>query len=230
MSLKQRWEDTLADVAEICKECGRDPKEVKVLAVSKTVDAPVIKEALECGMRDFGENRTVPFNEKHDLYPQANWHFIGSLQSNKASKVVGKAALIHSLDRESLLHALQKSASAINCVQDVLIEVSISGEESKGGISPDDLPAFLEEFEQCPNLRCKGLMTMAPRGNEDVAYETFDGLQKLAKHLNKLYLSHDNISFDELSMGMSEDYRQAIFCGSTIVRIGRRIFSEDFSA
>ncbi len=230
MSLKQRWEDTLADVAQVCKECGRDPKEVKVLAVSKTVEAPVIEEALECGMRDFGENRTGPFNEKHDLYPQANWHFIGSLQSNKASKVVGKATLIHSLDRESLLHALQKSASAKNCVQDVLIEVSISGEESKGGICPDDLPAFLEKFEQCQNLRCKGLMTMAPRGNEDVAYKTFEGLQKLAKHLGKLYVSHDNISFDELSMGMSEDYRQAILCGSTIVRIGRRIFSEDFGA
>ena len=228
MGLKERWEAACAEVAAACEKYGRDAREVKVLAVSKTVEAPVIAEAISCGMTDFGENRVKPFAEKRGLYPRARWHFIGSLQSNKAAKVAGAAHLVHSLDHDSLLCALERAAAAKGVVQDVLVEVSVAGEVSKGGVPAADLPAFLERVAAASHLRCRGLMTMAPRGDARVARETFEGLRKLAENMAQRYGGHDTISMDELSMGMSEDYEQAIAEGSTMVRIGRRIFSEDF--
>lgn len=228
MGLKERWEGVCKEVAEVCEKCGRKPEDVKIIAVSKTVGADVVGEGIELGMTDFGENREKPFNEKLALYPQANWHFIGTLQSNKAKQVVGKACLIHSLDRPSLLHAIQKEAAKLGVVQDVLVEVSISGEESKGGIAPADLPAFLEELSSCANIRCRGLMTMAPRGDVETARETFAGLRILATKMAEEFGGRDNISMNELSMGMSEDWPVAIEEGATMVRIGRKIFSEYF--
>lgn len=230
MSLQERWNNTCAEVADICRTCGRDPKDVKIIAVSKTVEPPVVKEALECGVIDFGENREKPFLQKFELFPEAHWHFIGSLQSNKAKQVVGKAFLIHSLDRPSLLDAIEKAAERFECDQDVLVEVSVSGEESKGGIDPDELPAFIERIAECEHVRCKGLMTMAPRGDMDVARKTFDGLRNLAEMMSKYCDERDSISMSELSMGMSEDFPVAIEEGATMVRIGRRIFDQNFAA
>lgn len=228
MSLKERWDSTVADVVEICCSCNRKPEDVRIIAVSKTVEPPVVAEAIAAGAIDFGENRTQPFNEKFNLYPQANWHLIGQLQSRKAKEVVGKACLIHSLDRASLLHAVQKEAQKLQVIQDMLIEVSISGEESKGGIAPADVPALLEEVQACPNVRIKGLMTMAPQGDMDLARRTFEGLRILSEELQGEYGTRDKLDFIELSMGMSEDYAAAIAEGATMVRIGRRIFSESF--
>ena len=113
-------------------------------------------------------------------------------------------------------------------MQDVLVEASISGEESKGGIAPADLPAFLEELSSCANIRCRGLMTMAPRGDVETARETFAGLRILAAKMAEEFGGRDNISMNELSMGMSEDWPVAIEEGATMVRIGRKIFSEYF--
>ncbi len=228
MTLAERWESCQAEVADCCRQNGRDADEVTVLAVSKTVDADTIEEALSCGMREFGENRTAPFTEKQERYPQARWHFIGQLQSNKARAVAGRAHLIHSLDRPSLLEALEKAAAAAETVQDVLIEVNVAGEQSKGGLAPQDLDAFLERVCTCPHLRCRGLMTMAPRGDRARARKTFAGLRELRDKMQQLYFSDDSIMLNVLSMGMSEDYAEAIAEGSTMVRIGRRIFSEDF--
>lgn len=227
-TLKQRWEATRTDVERVCRACGRDPREVRIIAVSKTVEPPVVAEAIEAGAVDFGENRTQPFNEKFSLYPQANWHLIGQLQSRKAREVVGKACLIHSLDRSSLLQAIQKEAAKLDVVQDVLVEVSISGEESKGGIAPELLPALLEEAAAAPNVRVRGLMTMAPAGDPDEARRVFEGLKIVREKMQAAYGSRDTIELNELSMGMSQDYPQAIAEGATMVRIGRRIFSSTF--
>ena len=216
MGLKERWEGVCKEVAEACEKCGRNPEDVKIVAVSKTVGADVVGEGIALGMTDFGENLA--------LYPDANWHFIGTLQSNKAKQVVGKACLIHSLDRPSLLHAIQKEAAKLGVVQDVLVEVSISGEKSKGGIAPAVLPAFLEELSSCANIRCRGLMTMAPRGDAETARESFAGLRILAAKMTDEFGGRDNISMNELSMGMSEEWPE----GATMVRIGRKIFSEYF--
>ena len=219
-TLKQRWDATVADVADICRACGRDPREVRIIAVSKTVEPPVVAQAIEAGALDFGENRTQPFNEKFALYPQARWHLIGQLQSRKAKEVVGKACLIHSLDRSSLLQAVQKEAAKQGCVQEVLVEVSVSGEESK--------PALLEEACGCPNVLVRGLMTMAPAGDLDEARRVFEGLRNVKEAMQAAFGKRDTIMLDELSMGMSQDYAQAIAEGATMVRIGRRIFSAEF--
>ena len=227
-TLKQRWDATVADVADICRACGRDPREVRIIAVSKTVEPPVVAEALAAGATDFGENRTKPFAEKQGLYPQARWHLIGQLQSRKAKEVVGKACLIHSLDRSSLLQAVQKEAAKQGCVQEVLVEVSISGEESKGGIAPAALPTLLEEACACPNVLVRGLMTMAPAGDLDEARRVFEGLRNVKEAMQAAFGKRDTIMLDELSMGMSQDYAQAIAEGATMVRIGRRIFSAEF--
>ena len=228
MNLKERWDATCADVTSICVDCGRDPAEGRIIAVSKTVEPAAVAEAIAAGAKDFGENRTQQFTEKHALYPHVRWHMIGQLQSRKAREVVGKACLIHSLDRPSLLNAIQKEAAALACLQDVLIEVNVSGEESKGGIQPHELPAFLEQVAAAQNVRCRGLMTMAPQGDMDVARRTFEGLRNLAQTCAARYASSDSITMDEVSMGMSEDYAAAIAEGATMVRIGRRIFSDDF--
>lgn len=230
MGLEQRWQATRADVAELCRACGRSADDVRIIAVSKTVGPDVVGAGIACGMTDFGENREKPFNEKVALYPDVKWHFIGTLQSNKAKQVVGKAHLIHSVDRSSLLQAVQKAAAKLGVVQDILVEVSISGEESKGGVAPAQLPAFIEEVAACQNVACKGLMTMAPRGDMDLARKVFAGLRAAAEDIGSRYDGRDSISMSELSMGMSEDYPAAIAEGATMVRIGRRIFSDDFKA
>ena len=229
-TLAQRWQQTCDDVARIASACGRDARDVSIVAVSKTVGVYVIGEALDCGIVNFGENREKPFAEKTERYPQAKWHFIGHLQSNKAKQVVGKADLIHSLDRPSLLEAIEKAAGKLDIVQDVLIEVSISGEESKAGLPPCELDGFLELVSACKHVRCLGLMTMAPRGDLTIARKTFEGLRKLASNTSEKWGRHGSISLSELSMGMSEDYEAAIQEGATMVRIGRRIFNEDFTA
>lgn len=228
MSLETRLSDCKKDLEELCKQAGRNPQDVRLIAVSKTVGLPEVQEAIACGQFDFGENRTCMFTEKQTAFPEARWHFIGSLQSNKAHEVVGKSFLIHSLDRSSLLHELEKQAAKRNMKQDVLIEVNVSGEATKAGISPKELPAFVEEVLQCGHINCKGLMTMAPQGSLTVARKTFAGLRELSDAMQSRYGKHDNITFDELSMGMSNDYACAISEGATMVRIGRKIFSESF--
>lgn len=228
MSLADRWESTLGEVADAARNAGRDPDEVRVIAVSKTVGADVVASAIDAGVTDFGENRTVPFAEKHDRFPDARWHFIGTLQSNKARDVVGRACLVHSLDRSSLLAALQKAAAKAGVTQEVLVEVSVSGEESKGGIAPGELAAFLEDVAAAPNISCTGLMTMAPRGDIDVARRTFEGLRLVFEDMSARFNGRDGILMHDLSMGMSEDFAAGIAEGATMVRIGRRIFSADF--
>ena len=230
MGLAERWLETREEVAQYARQAGRDPQDVRIIAVSKTVGPETVGEGIACGMTDFGENREKPFNEKLALYPQANWHFIGTLQSNKAKQVVGKAHLIHSVDRVSLLDAVQKQAAKLDVVQDILIEVSVSGELSKGGVPVAQLAEFVERVAACANVSCKGLMTMAPRGDMDVARRVFSGLREAAQDMEARYGGHDSISMSELSMGMSEDYPVAIAEGATMVRIGRKIFSEDFEA
>ena len=228
MNLKQRWDAVREGIVRICESCGRNANDVKIIAVSKTVEPAVVGEAIDCGMTDFGENREKPFNEKFALYPNANWHFIGQLQSNKARHVVGRAKLIHSVDRVSLLEQIEKEATKLDVIQDVLVEVSVSGEASKGGIDPAQLDSFLEKIAMSQHVRCKGLMTMAPRGDLDIARNTFASLRNLANMMSELYGERDSISMCELSMGMSEDYGVAIEEGATMVRIGRKIFSDDF--
>lgn len=225
-------ETRFASVNELVRDqaiaCGRNPEDVRLIAVSKTVGVSTARCAFDEGARDFGENRPEALCEKAGALPQANWHFIGNIQSRRIPDIVGSATLIHSLFKPSHAEKIQTSALAIGKIQDVLIEVNVSGEESKGGCSMDDALELVRYCCGMPNVRVCGLMTMAPQGDADVAHACFEQLAALKQDIHGKLNEEYARSFVELSMGMSEDWRQAIRAGSTMVRIGRAIFSEAF--
>jgi pyridoxal phosphate enzyme (YggS family) len=214
-----------AEIDAVCQRIGRDPSEVTLVAVSKTVGAAEVALAIEAGIHDFGENRTVLFNEKRAAFPSEHWHFIGSIQTNKIKEFVGRAALVHSVASERVVQGIAKRATQLGLVQDLLIEVNVSGEESKDGITPDLLPALLRSAEQMEGIRVRGLMTMAPQGDLDAARGTFRGLKRLLDQLQVDFGASQRLQLCELSMGMSEDFTLAIEEGATIVRIGRSIWN-----
>ncbi len=229
MGIAERYAHVRAEVDAACREAGRDPASVVLLAVSKTVDVPAVADAIRAGAIAFGENRPGQLVEKRAAYPQVQWHFIGNVQSRRIKDIVPCATLIHSVYKESHLGKINASALACGKVQDILVEVNVSGEESKSGLAPADLRAFIEAADSFDAIRVRGLMTMAPRYDESTADATFRGLAALRDELNgRVFPRHGKIDLSELSMGMSEDWRFAIRHGATIVRIGRAIFSDEF--
>lgn len=229
MSIRQQYIDVAAQVKDVCLQCGRDPQEVRLVAVSKTVSADRVKDAVDGGAVDFGENRPEQIVEKHGAYPDARWHFIGNIQSRRIKDIVPCASLIHSVFKLEHLQKISSVALAAGKVQDVLIEVNVSGEESKGGITPDQLPAMLEASASLEGVRVCGLMTMAPQGDISVAQQCFADLRELRDSMAPICEDLGLEPLSELSMGMSEDWQCAIAQGATIVRIGRAIFSESFA-
>ena len=229
MGIAERYAHVRAQVDEACRAAGRDPSEVKLLAVSKTVDVPAVADAIAAGAFAFGENRPDQIVPKQAAYPQVEWHFIGNIQSRRIKDIVPAATLIHSVYKESHLAKIDAAAEAIGKVQDILVEVNVSGEESKSGLEPHEVRSFLEAADAFDHIRLCGLMTMAPRYDEQTAETTFSGLAALRNELDGIMLPrHGGITLSELSMGMSEDWRIAIRHGATIVRIGRAIFSDEF--
>lgn len=228
MSIESRYGRVLAEVAEACAQCGRDPSEVRVVAVSKTVGPDGVACALAAGARDFGENRPDQIVPKAAEFPEARWHFIGNIQSRRIPDIVGSATLIHSLFE--LRHGIKidEAAARLDKVQDVLVEVNVSGEASKSGVAPAEAGALVRELAALPHVRVRGLMTMAPKGDPAADQAAFEGLAALADEIRSTLAPADADAFDELSMGMSEDWREAVSAGATIVRIGRAIFSEEF--
>lgn len=230
MGMEERFERTAAAVADCCRAAGREPREVCVVAVSKTVGEDAVAEAIEGGARDFGENRPDQLMAKADAFPQVRWHFIGNIQSRRIRDIVGRAALIHSLFDEGHARRIADEALKQGIVQDALIEVNVSGEQSKSGLAPAEVPAFLDHCRSLEGLRVRGLMTMAPRGSSEEARRTFGGLRCLLEELRAGLPAGERECFSELSMGMSEDWPEAIAEGATFVRIGRMIFSGEFNA
>lgn len=229
MSIRQQYIDVAAQVEQVCLQCGRNPEEVRVVAVSKTVSADRVQDAIDGGACDFGENRPEQIMEKQGMYPDARWHFIGNIQSRRIKDIVPCASLIHSVFKSDHLQKISAAALAVGKVQDVLIEVNVSGEESKGGITADQLPAMLEASAGLEGVRVCGLMTMAPQGDASVAERCFADLRRLRDSMAPVCLDLGIEPLTELSMGMSEDWQCAIAQGATIVRIGRAIFSESFA-
>lgn len=228
MGFAERYETTLAEVERVAREAGRDPGDVRVIAVSKTVDVDAVREAACAGAHDFGENRPDCIMEKSAALPQESWHFIGNIQSRRIPDIVRCAGLVHSLCHESHVHKMDAAAAALGKVQDVLLEVNVSGEASKDGLAPADVPAMAQVCAGCANLRLRGLMTMAPQGDMEAARAAFEGLAKLHGQVRSQLDPQAAASFNELSMGMSEDWREAVKAGATMVRIGRALFSDDF--
>ena len=229
MGIAQRYLRLRAELDEECRACGRDPREVLLLPVSKTVGVPEVRQAMEAGAFDFGENRPDCIVEKGEALPQARWHFIGNVQSRRIRDIVSHACLVHSLYEEKHLAKVDAVAAELGNVQDVLLEVNVSGEESKSGLSPQDVADVLAFCGGLAQVRVRGLMTMAPQGDAETARETFAELSALRDRLQREVASEfPNCQLNELSMGMSEDWREAVPFGATIVRIGRAVFDDSF--
>ncbi|PKQ17406.1 MAG: YggS family pyridoxal phosphate-dependent enzyme [Actinobacteria bacterium HGW-Actinobacteria-7] len=201
---------------------GRDPSEVRIVAVTKTVGLEEVGAALAAGIVDFGENRVQEFLGKYGLFPQANWHFIGTLQTNKVKDVVGRAHLIHSVDSLKLLLAIAHKAQVQGVVQPVLLQVNISGEESKHGFAGREVHDVLASAFELEGVRIRGLMTMAPLGRPDEARQVFRALRELRDSLR--VSAPNGVELDELSMGMTGDYQVAVEEGATIIRVGHGLF------
>jgi len=207
-----------------CERAGRKREEVLLLGASKYANAEKIREAYQCGVRAFGESRAQDFLKKFEELKglPIDWHFIGSLQTNKVKYIIDKVSLIHSLDRQSLAEEIQKRAERLGKVQDVLIEVNVGKEETKGGVYEEDLEKLFEYCLSLKNLRVLGLMAIPPyKENPEEVRPYFVKLRKLKERLEGLY----KLKLPHISMGMSEDFEVAVEEGATIVRIGSAIFS-----
>lgn len=227
-TIEDRYAHVVEEVRKAALGVGRDPADIRIVAVSKTVGIDVVGEAVACGIHDFGENRAEVMMPKRAAWPNENWHFIGNLQTRKVRDIVGASCLIHSVDRAHIIPRLQDRAESLGIQQAILLEVNVSGEVSKSGFRPDEVEGVLQSFDEYPALLVQGLMTMAPQADEDVVRSTFRSLRELRDRLGTVRFGA-NVSLQHLSMGMSGDYRIAVEEGSTIVRVGRSIFSEDFA-
>ncbi len=205
---------------------GRRAEDIKVIAVTKTVDESRILKAVESGLYDLGENRVQELCDKYEkIGKSCRWHLIGHLQTNKVKYIVDRVDMIHSLDRMELAEEIQKRAEKAGRVMEVLVQVNIAEEESKFGMEMDKVPDFLKNVSKFPNIRVKGLMTIAPlaQNPEEIRW-VFTELRKL--HIDITRENIDNINMDYLSMGMSNDFEAAIEEGSNMVRIGTAIFGK----
>lgn len=197
---------------------------VRLIAVSKTKPESDIMEAYEAGIRDFGENKVQELTEKYeDLPKDIRWHLIGHLQRNKVKYIVDKAYLIHSVDSLRLAEEIEKEAAKKDIKVNILVQVNVSGEESKFGISKEEAPELIRQISEMPHICVKGLMTIAPECDDpEDARPVFRELKKLSIDIESLKI--DNTAVCELSMGMSGDFKVAVMEGATYVRVGSSIF------
>lgn len=224
--IKENLADICSQIRQAAKKTGRNPNEIKLIAVTKTVDVERIKEALAEGVLYIGENRVQEALSKYDHLPDnIEWHLIGSLQTNKVKQAVKIFDYIHSVDRTALADELNKHCLTIGKVMKVLVQVNISGEESKHGIEVDEAEQLIRYTASLPGLRVKGLMTIAPLSdNPEEARLTFRGLKKLQEKIQAENIP--GLELEYLSMGMTDDFMVAIEEGANMVRIGSGIFGE----
>lgn len=211
-------------IRKSCERAGRDPKEVTLICVSKTKPMEMIQEAYEYGKRAFGENKAQEMRDKHDALPQdIEWHFIGHLQTNKVKYVVGRAALIHSVDSIRLAEAIEAESAKKDVISHVLIEVNVAQEDSKFGVKPEETLELIEKIADFPHIQIDGLMTIAPFvENPEENRPIFRQLKQLLVDINAK--NTHNINMYVLSMGMTNDYEVAIEEGASYVRVGTGIF------
>ena len=225
MSIAENIAKVRENMAEACCRAGRDPKDVKLIAVAKDVETERIGEAFACGLKAVGENHAQEVRDKLTFYKQyrAELHFIGQLQSNKVKYIIGNAHLIHSADREKLLTDIDAHARKLDLVQGILLQVNIGDEAQKGGAAVADVPYLLEYACGLKHLRVDGLMCVPPDVDAEAARPYFARLYELREKLRPLFPEQP---LKELSMGMSHDYPQAILEGATMVRVGTAIFGK----
>jgi pyridoxal phosphate enzyme (YggS family) len=208
------------------KRADRDPKEIKLVAVSKGVDSARIRETLAAGTIILGENRLQEALPKiHFLEADVRWHFIGHLQTNKVKQAVGTFELIHSIDSLRLAQEVSTCAGQLGIRQPVLVQLNLSGEKSKFGLAARELKAVIREMAGLPGIAIRGLMTIPPMSsNPEAGRHYFRSLRLLAAEVSQYDLR--DVGMEELSMGMSDDFEVAIEEGATLVRIGTAIFGQ----
>ena len=226
MELAQNIQAVRAKIAQAAADAGRTPGEITLCAATKVQTDETIRAAIAAGVQVCGENRVQELTAHLEAgaYEGARVHFIGHLQTNKVKQVVGKVELIHSVDSERLLRAIHSQAEKLGIVQDILLEVNIAGEESKGGCSPQEAEELARLTAQLPHVRLRGLMAIPPVSLEIGSNRPyFQAMRQLFVDI-KEKMSDTQTSIDCLSMGMSGDYADAIAEGSTLVRVGTALF------
>lgn len=225
LRIKRNYEHITEKIAEAAEKSGRKPSDIKLLAATKTVSYDIINYAISLGLKYIGENKVQELNSKYDDYKlgDCELHLIGHLQTNKVKQIVGRVSMIQSVDSVKLAKEISKASTAMGLKTNVLIEVNIGREESKTGLNPDELYELLDEISEFDGINVKGLMAIPPICAEKTE------LCKYFEDMNELFVdisskTGDNISMDYLSMGMSDDYYEAILCGANMVRIGSGLF------
>lgn len=224
--IRENLETVEKKIEAACERAGRERSEVTLIAVSKTKPVSDIRQAMECGIKVFGENKVQEIQQKtEEIKEDLNWHMIGHLQANKVKYLPGKVCMIHSVDNVKLAKEIEKQFGKSDLRIDVLVEVNMAQEESKFGLSADEVPAFIKEIADLPHLHIRGLMTIAPYTEDaESNRKYFKGLRDLMHRINEMKILPDEM--DTLSMGMTGDYEVAIEEGATFVRVGTGIFGE----
>ena len=225
MSIAENVKAVRRQLATAALAAGRDPSQIQLCAATKMNDAAAVREAIAAGITLCGENRVQELTQKlaQNAYEGAPVHFIGHLQTNKVKQVVGKVDLIQSVDSERLLAAIDKEARKQGIVQDILLEINIGMEESKSGFHPDNILPLADKLSEYPNIRVKGLMAIPPISQKNGDNVKF--FQKMCNiSVDIIAKKEDNDMAKYLSMGMSDDFADAIACGSTMIRVGTAIF------
>lgn len=218
--------ENLKKIEEEIARVKRD-EDVTFVAVTKFRSIDEIKQVLDYGIKDLGENKVKEFLEKEEELKGRGirWHFIGHLQRNKVKKIVGKVHLIHSVDSIRLLEEIEKQSREKEVITNILIELNNGIEDNKYGVKENELDDIMKRAVECKNINVLGLMCMAPfTDDEKIIKKVFINLRKIYENYGKMYAKYDNINYNTLSMGMSNDYKVAIECGSNAVRIGTSIF------
>ena len=223
MSVHENLQHIGSKIESAALRSGRNPGDIKIIAVTKHVPADRIKEVLETGIADLGENRVQELTTKAEqLPPQTRWHMIGHLQTNKVKSVVGRVKLIHSLDRWKLAQEIDRQACELDIIIPTLIQVNVSGEDTKFGINSSELMDFLAALQDLHHIKVKGLMTIAPYvDNPEETRPFFRELRVLARRCNK---KMPGSSLELLSMGMTNDFEVAVEEGANMLRLGTAIF------
>ena len=228
--IKENLDDIKARIKKAAEVSGRTEDDILLLGVTKTVDVERIQNLMDCGVKTLGENRVQELLSKYDIIgADAEWHLIGSLQTNKVKYIIDKVKLIHSVESIKLAEEIDRQAKKHNKIMEILIEINIANEESKHGIAPEKVDEFICEISKFDNIVIKGFMTVAP------FVENPQDNRKYFAQMRKIFIDNkaknvDNINIEFLSMGMTNDYEVAIEEGANIVRIGTGIFGKrDYS-
>ena len=225
MSIAENVAKILSDIEKAAIAAGRDPKQITLCAATKMNDATRVREAIAAGVRCCGENKVQELTQKlaENAYEGSDIHFIGHLQTNKVKQVVGRVSLIQSVDSPRLLAAIEKEAAKLGITQDILLEINIGEEESKSGLRLEEIYEMLEKVAVSSNLQVKGLMAIPPicqkPGDNNKFFQEMCNLA-----VDIMAKKYDNVCMEILSMGMSDDYADAIAHGSTMIRVGTAIF------